>query len=295
MNIWQNKNWKPMLLKEVEKPFNNKDYLFEVKFDGIRAIIFATSEKVIVQTRNKQDITNLFPELQKISKLVKAKTIFDGEIVAFNNNLPSFGKLQERTHLKNKTKINTQSQENPIIFMCFDIIYQNKDLTNLSLLARKKILATIKDNDVFIKTNYVEENGKALFQSIKKLGLEGIVAKEKRSLYNINTRTASWLKIKNFKQEKFVIGGYSDKNKNESITLYLGELRDKKLYFVGKVSLAKKYKLYTEIKKSKILKKSPFIDFTTNINFLNPHMTCFVQYIERTKNNHLRQPIYKNI
>ena len=100
MSIWNNHDFHPMLLKEINKPFNSKDYLFEIKYDGIRVVIFATPKKVTIQTRNKQDITNIFPELQSIKKLIKENTIFDGEIVSFKDGLPSFSKLQERNHLK---------------------------------------------------------------------------------------------------------------------------------------------------------------------------------------------------
>ncbi len=294
MNIWKNKKWVPMLLKEIEKPFDSKDYIFELKFDGIRAVLFVSPNKVIVQTRNKQDISNLFPELQNIKELVKENTIFDGEIVAFQNGLPSFSKLQERSHLKNISKIKNQSIESPIVFVCFDILYKgSKDLTNLSLLERKDILDSYSENDYFIKTKWLNEQGTSYFKEIQKLNLEGIVAKKKDSPYIINTRSNNWLKIKNFKQETFFIGGYTDTNKNASLTLYLGEKRRNKLYFVGKVSMAKKHKLYNQIIKCKINKTSSFYDYKKEINYITPKLTCKVQYIERTKSNHLRQPIFK--
>lgn len=295
MNIWNDKKWVPMLLKEIDKPFNSKDYLFELKFDGIRAVIFANSNKVIVQSRKKYDISNLYPELQNIKDIVKEDTIFDGEIVSFDNNLPSFSKLQERSHLKDKSKIKTQSKENPVIFVCFDILYHHKkDITNLTLLERKEILNKYEDNEVFVKNKSINDKGILFFNKIKKLDLEGIVAKKKNSIYEINTRSNNWLKIKNFKNETFYIGGYTDTNKNESITLYLGEKRNDKLYFVGKVSIGKKYELYKKIIKSKIKNSSPFEDFNKDINYLTPNLSCKVQYIERTKSNHLRQPVFRD-
>ena len=139
MNIWHNREWGPMLLKEIDKPFDSKDYLYEIKFDGIRAIIFASPKKVLIKTRNNVDVTDIYPELQSIKDIVTHNTIFDGEIVAFQNNLPSFSKLQERSHLKNKNKIKKLSIEEPICYVCFDILYDNKDLTKLKLVERKKI------------------------------------------------------------------------------------------------------------------------------------------------------------
>lgn len=294
MNIWNNRNWGPMLLKEIDKPFDSQDHLYEIKFDGIRAIIFATPQKVVVQTRNKKDISNIFPELQKIKDLVKEKTIFDGEIVSFKDNLPSFSKLQERNHLKNETKIREQAHDNPVVYVCFDILYKNnKDLTGMPLIERKKILDKYKDNEVFVLSKYIAKDGVELFKKAKKIGLEGIIAKDKNSPYLISDRNDFWLKIKNLKSDTFYIGGYTDTNKNESITLYLGEKRDNKLYFVGKVAMAKKRPLFSKIMALKIRKTSPFKDYEKDINYITPTLKCEIKYLERTKRNHLRQPIFK--
>ncbi len=292
-NIYKNRDYKPMLLKEISKPFDSKDYFFEIKFDGIRALVFASPKHVSIQTRNKQDITNLFPELQEIKKLVTKEVVFDGEITAFYNNLPSFSHLQERTHLKNPVKIKAQSQENPITYIVFDILYEGKDLTNLPLTTRKMILDNYSNNDVFIKSKIISEYGKDLFKSIKKLGLEGIVAKKKDSPYLIDERSANWLKIKNLKEDNFYIGGYTDTNKNESITIYLGEKIKNKLFYVGKVSMAKKHELFKKIIQSKKRETSPFTDYNDAINYITPKFQCHVKYLERTKSNHLRQPIFK--
>lgn len=207
MNIWKERNWSPMLLKEIEKPFDSKDYIFEVKFDGIRAIIFANKNKVTIQSRNKKDLTFLFPELQDLRELVNKNVIFDGEIIAFENNKHSFKKIQERIHLKNKNKTDALSKVNPVTFIAFDILYENKDLTTLPLLERKKYLNKYKDNDYFVKTKVINEKGKELFKSVKKLNLEGIVAKLKDGKYYINKRCDEFIKIKNIQRDEFIIGG----------------------------------------------------------------------------------------
>ena len=292
-DLWQNKKWGPMLLAEQFKPFNSKNHIFEIKYDGNRALVFASQDKVIIQNRHKQDISYLYPELQNIKKLVKGKVIFDGEIVSFVNNLPNFSKLQERSHLKNKDKINLMAQDNPIIFVCFDILYENGNLVDKTLMERKKILNKYKDNDFFIKTKYIEEKGIDLFKKIKKIGLEGIIAKDKNSTYNINERLDSWIKIKNWQKESFVIGGYIEKENSNVISLLLGEYKNDLLYFAGKVSMGKKHKLYDKLKKVKKLKNSPFIDYEDNCIYVETKYECIIDYMERTKQNHLRQPIYK--
>lgn len=194
-----------MLLSEI--PFNFSDnYLYEIKFDGIRAIIYASPKSITIKTRNNIDVTHLFPELFSIKDLVTKNTIFDGEIVLLENNKPSFSSLQKRLRIKNKDKINAASINNPVTFVVFDILYLNKSLLNKKLIDRKKILDKFNDTEYFVKSK-VFSDGENLFKSVRDLGLEGIVAKEKTSLYYPNIRTKEWIKLKNIKQDYFYIGG----------------------------------------------------------------------------------------
>lgn len=284
-----NKIISPMLLKEVDEPFNSEDYIYELKYDGIRTLMYISDKTFKLITRNGNDVADIFPELKSIQKIVgNKKVIFDGEIVAFKNNKPSFSELQHRNHLKNKTKIKLMMDEIPVCFVVFDIIYQDKDLTNFSLLERKDILDKYKDTDVFIKTKMYED-GLKLFDHIKKIGLEGIVAKLKSSNYIPNKRVDNWVKIKNFKKDYFYIYGY-DKLKDK-YALYLGEYKNKKLTPVGKVSVMPDNEVLKIVQKQKKIKK--FIDINENINFVEPINKILVHYMERTDNNTLRQPFIK--
>lgn len=292
MNIWTNRKWKPMLLKEIEKPFDNKEYIYEIKFDGIRAILFVTKNKIKIMSRNNVDLTYLFPELESITKIVKKNTIFDGEIISIDDkNLPSFSKLSERLHLKNKVKIKQNSLNNKVTFIAFDILYEGKELTNLPLLKRKEILSLYKDTDEFIKTKYIEEKGIKLFKEIKKLKLEGIVAKLKNSYYHINERTNDFIKIKNIQREEFLICGYTTNTKN--ISLYIGEQKNKKIEFVGKCSLSMNNSNYKKIIE-KNNNKNPFNNYYKKINYIKP-IKCLIEFTERTKSNNLRHPSLKKL
>lgn len=287
-----NRNFKPMLLKEIDKPFNSKDYIFEIKFDGIRSLIFVNNKDIKIQSRNNKDLTNLFPELGSLTKLVNKNVIFDGEIVAFDKNKDSFSKIQERLHLKDKNKIKKASSENPVTFVAFDILYENKNLINKTLVERKKILNKYEDTDDFIKTKIIDKNGIDLFKSVKKLNLEGIIAKRKDGKYYINKRTDDFIKIKNIQRDEFIIGGYEEK-KNGILSIAIGEFIENQLYFVGKVTVHKNYKIYKEIFKQKKA-KNPFYNFDEKINYITPTLTCHIEYLERTKNNHLRHPVIKD-
>jgi len=285
-----NKILRPMLLKEVDKPFNSKDYIYEIKYDGIRALIYASDKEFKIITRNGNNVANIYPELKDIQKLVgKHKVIFDGEIVAFKNGKPSFSELQHRNNLKNKSKINSLLSEIPICFIAFDIIYLDKALTDLVLLERKNILNNFLDTDIFIKTKMYDD-GLKLFSHIKKIGLEGIVAKQKSSVYIPNKRVDTWLKIKNFKKEFFYVYGYE--KLKDKYALYLGEFKNKKLHPVGKVSVMPDNSVLKLVKKQKKI-SSNFINFDEDIIYVEPVNKILVHYMERTENNTLRQPFIK--
>lgn len=288
MSLW-NKDIRPMLLEETEEVFDSKEYLYEVKYDGIRVLVFVSKDKVVIRSRYGIDITGLFPEMGVLCKMVKGNVIFDGEIIILDNNKVSFSKLQKRIHLKNKKTIEFLSKTNPVVFICFDVIYEDRDLTNLSLLERKKILSKYEDNDVFIKSTYVIGDGIKLFEAIKRLEMEGIVAKKINSKYLVNERSDNWLKIKNYKSGDFIILGYINKEESHVISLVLGEHLNKKIVYVGKVILGKKRNLADKIlkmKKSKAVVKIKDKD----VIYIKPEIKCLIKYLERTENGLLRQP-----
>ena len=289
--MFKSKNLKPMLLKKVDKPFNDKNYIYELKFDGIRAILYTSKDEVVITNRHGVDITRLYPELQNIKEIVgNRKVVFDGEIVTFDKDAPSFSKLQLRSHLKDINKIKRLSFEIPVAFIAFDILYEGKGLINMTLNDRKKHLDKYRDTEYFIKSK-VYNDGEKLFEKVKKLNLEGIVAKEKESLYIPGKRVYSWLKIKNFKVGNFLIHGYI-KNKDK-YSLLLGEYKNNKLYYVGKVSVTSKNKTLIKVLNSKKI-DNRFINYNENGIYVEPIYKIKVHYMEITDTNMLRQPFVKN-
>lgn len=279
-----------MLLSETDCPFNDSSYLYEIKFDGIRALIYIGPKDFQIISRNGRDITYLYPELKNVSQNITEKLVLDGEIISMRAGKPDFSQLQKRSHLKEKSRIEIESQKNPVVFAVFDIVYKNKNLISLPLLERKILLDAIIESDYLIKSKTFKD-GKKLFAKIEKMGLEGIVAKKVDSTYEIDTRSKTWIKIKNFQREYFFIGGYIER-KTDVISLLLGEYVGGKLHFVGNVALRKNTSLYSELKRVRILKKSPFKDYQINTAvYITPELKCPIKYIKRTENNHLRQPV----
>ncbi len=243
----------PMLLSEIEKPFESDSYLYEIKFDGIRALIYINNGQIVIRSRNGLILNDIYPELESIKDLSSDICVFDGEIISLDKGKPSFSKLQERNRLTNKYKIEKKMIEEPVIYIAFDILYKNKDLTNLELIKRKEILNTFEDNNIFVKSK-IFANGTKLFENIKKKNLEGIIAKNKESKYEYNTRTKNWMKIKNYKEGNFYIGGYL-KNKNDyTITILLCKKTKNDYIFVGKCLMGSKSSLFEKIKKERIVK-----------------------------------------
>ena len=282
-----NYNITPMLLSESNKVPISNNYIYELKYDGIRALIYINSKNIKIYTRNKIDVTYLFPELKKLKNLTNSNTILDGEIICTKDGKPNFSKLLSRIRLKNKEKINSQSIWNRVTFICFDILmYNNLDLKDYTLLERKNILNNFKDNNIFFKSK-IFYDGKKLFKTIKKFKLEVIVCTDINSKYIPNTRTNNWIKVKNYKTENFYIGGYKI-NTSNTISIYLGELSNNRLNYIGKVFVSKKNKLYKKLQNSKKTANN-FTNLEENIIFIKPDIKVKIRYIERTENNRLRE------
>lgn len=285
-------NLKPMLLEEVSNPFDDDNYIYELKFDGIRTMILIDNGNITIKSRNGIILNDIYPELDSIKNMSKETCIFDGEIVLLEEGKPSFSKVMERFKLKDKIKISRMQNEYPVTFVCFDILYKNKDLTNLSLIERKRILSKFNDTDVFIKTKYIVQDGINYFNEIKKMNLEGIVAKRKDSKYYYGIRTKDWVKIKNYIEEEFFICGY-DFNKNNTIGIILGEKRENKFYYVGKIIMGDKNKLFNKLIKIKKVNNFLINYEKKESKYIYPKHKLVVNYIERTKDNMLREAFIK--
>jgi len=280
--------FQPMLLKEIKDPFDSKDYFFEIKYDGIRVLLFVDKNRVVIRNRYGKDISFKYPELQEIKKLVDKPTIFDGELVIFMNGISSFSAILKRAHLHNKEKIAFLAQESPVTFVAFDLLYEDKDLTSFPFIERRKKLNVYDDTDFFRKSFGIMEKGILFFQKCQALSFEGIVAKNIYSPYYINERSDVWLKIKNWHEDIFFIGGYQQNKKGNSF--YLGEYVKNEFCFVGKVSVYQGEEVVKKLVKQKI---SPFSSFKEkNVCYVKPLKKCLVRYLERSENGLLRQPIF---
>jgi bifunctional non-homologous end joining protein LigD len=203
-----------MLATLVDQPFDDDEWLYEVKWDGYRAVTFLDGKSVRLVSRNQNDLTSAYPELHSIGKLVKARTaILDGEIVALDEHgRSSFSQMQQRTGVgEGGRRIRRTRDDIPVVYFVFDLLYlDGYNLMRAPLEQRKALLASIltRDDGLRYSDHYIGQ-GTALFRAASEKKLEGIIAKRRQSQY-LQKRTREWLKIKIVKRQECVIGGYTD-------------------------------------------------------------------------------------
>ena len=200
---------KPMLARLTRYPFDSSNHIFELKWDGMRALAFIEAGSVRVQSRDLTDITPRFPEMERLARLVKSDmTVLDGELVCFGpDGKPSFTRMQERL----RRPAGGRAYKGPRAhFVAFDVLYADgRSVMGESLGRRKNILhELLEPGDVVQACQFIENEGKAFFAVTQQHELEGIVAKDKAGHYTPGRRSPGWHKIKRLRECDFVIGGY---------------------------------------------------------------------------------------
>ena len=295
------KTIKPMLGRLARNAFDSPDHLFELKWDGMRALVFIEGQNLKIYSRNGRDITSNFPELAELPAHVKsAPVILDGEIVCLDeNNKPSFSRLQQRVQSK---RIGIR-RTHPVTFIAFDLLYQKgSSVMKRALVERKNLLADLlKPTDFAQACEFFENDGTAFFQATCDLGLEGIMAKQKSGLYLPGQRSPHWLKLKRVRDSEFVIGGYSFGGARKELfsSLLLGLYdAEGRLTYVGSVgtgySDAEAKRIFAVLKDIHIDAR-PFTstpDVKRLIHWCRPELVCQVEYGEFTLDGKLRYPIF---
>ncbi len=288
---------KPMLATSVDKPFSDSEWIFELKLDGYRAVAETGSRKLLLYSRNGLSLTGKYPVVAKALRKIGVEAVLDGEIVLLDEQgKPDFQRLQ--SYAKN-------GESGSLVYYVFDILScKKKDLTQLPLLERKKILKRIlKKNPVVRYTTHIETNGNDFFKAVKTENLEGMMAKRKDSLYYPGVRTRDWLKIKNHRSQEAIIIGYTAPKGSRSHfgSLLLAEYRRKKLHYIGHAGTGFTEKALEDLmKKMKRLKAAgPPVDEPIPVNgtvtWIKPQLVCEVNFTEITRQGILRHPVFKGL
>lgn len=298
---------RPMLATLVDQPFDDQGWIYEVKWDGYRSLAFINKGKVELKSRNDKSFNEKFYPLTHALAKWKINAVLDGEIVVLGNNgVSSFGGLQGWR----------SEADGDLVYYVFDILWhEGKDLTGLPLAERKAILSSVLPKDPMVQVSgYFEGSGIEFYNTAKKTGLEGIIAKKADSKYQAGDRSKDWLKIKAYKRQEMVIGGFT---KNEDSVkpfsaLLVGMYDGKDLVYAGKVGTGFSTQTQKELLalfRPLITSKVPF-SYEPDVNkpsrfrpdpprasvtWLRPKLVCEVNYAEMTSDGIMRHPSFEGL
>ena len=294
----------PLMLATLqERPFSGPEWIFEIKYDGVRVLAERNGDTVELYGRNGTQITNRYPELREaLKKLPIEHFVIDGEIVALDERgQPSFQRLQARMHLTSARDIQLGMAAAPVEGFFFDCLaLDGHDLRSLPLVNRKECLKSFLP--LLGQAHYsdhVVKAGEAFFDAASERGLEGIVAKKANSRY-VGGRSRDWIKVKCQRRQEFVIGGYTDPQGERTYfgALHLGIYRDQKLVYVSKVGTGfdtKTLKSIWEKMQPLAQAKSPFVERSPTgrgHHWVEPKLVCEVRFSDWTHDGGIRHPAF---
>jgi bifunctional non-homologous end joining protein LigD len=301
----------PMLAVAGDLPAGDEGWAYEIKWDGIRAIVYSEGGRVRAFGRNSTDITARYPELREVGEQLGARpAILDGEVVALGpDGRPSFGQLQQRMHLSGRTEIARKAREVPVSYVVFDVLHlDGRSLLDLPYDERRLRLESLGLSGGSLATgdSFRGVPGADVLAAAQQRGLEGIVAKHRDSPYRPGRRSGEWVKVKIFQTQEVVIGGWTEGNgerSGELGALLLGVPGTDGLRYVGKVGTG-----FSAAERRRILGRlqplaretSPFsaaIDpsVAALAHFVRPVVVGEVRYGDRTADGHLRHPSWRGL
>lgn len=285
-----------MLATLVDMAFDDPDWIFELKWDGYRAIAECGTNPRLY-SRNGLSFSQKYPHLFEANKKIKTECVLDGEIVLLGiDGKPDFQKLQ----------LYSAHQDLQLVYYVFDLLaLKGKDLTGLPLRERKKLLEKlVKGNESIIYCDHHDENGKDFFNEVSKLGMEGVIAKRADSRYVEGARSSDWLKIKFHKNSEAIIAGYTEPkgSRKHFGAVILGRYnKEGELIYIGHAGTG-----FTEGRLKELSEKmrpfevadSPFktkVKVNAPVTWLSPKLVCQVNYVEQTRDGMLRHPVYAGL
>ena len=299
----------PMKPRLLETPPTAGDWIYELKFDGIRLIAVKNGEKVNLVSRNGNELAARFPEVaEAVKALPIGDCVIDGEVVALDaKGGSSFQLLQARE---------MEGRQSPIYYYVFDLLQAaGKNLTDLPLERRKALLQPLCDGaaESIRFSGEIGGDPAVLLREVKRLGLEGIIGKQRGSVYEPDRRSGTWIKIKCVTEQEFLIGGFTPPQGARKYfgALLVGYYEKKRLLFAGKVGTGFDTKMLASLHKSFKSEKRddcPFADLPSKqggqwvqgitpammrrCEWINPVFVCQVKFAEWTRDGKLRQPVF---
>jgi bifunctional non-homologous end joining protein LigD len=291
----------PMLATSVDRPPGGKNWLYEIKWDGARALCFLENQQVTMYTRNGNRCDAQYPELLVLPHYIQAESaIVDAEIAVLDEKgRARFSLVQPRLHNTDPNTIAHLARKSPVTFFAFDLLYYNGyDLRDCSLIERKELLQKILQTTERIRySDHFQTSGEEMLEAARQLGLEGVVAKKADSKYECR-RSTNWLKVKVNNEQEFVIAGFTHGERELFSSLVLGVYEGGDLVHVGQVGTGfndKTLKMLYDRMKPLITKTNPFskgLKLPRKVTWLKPELVCSVKYLEFTPDGQLRAPVF---
>jgi bifunctional non-homologous end joining protein LigD len=285
----------------ADKPPKGDDWLFEIKWDGVRAICFIDQKSVRMTSRTGHSCERQYPELSLIGHQITAKqAVLDGEIAVLDKNgVSSFGLIQPRIAVADPNAIAHLARRTPVTLFVFDLLYlDGYDLRNVALIERKRVLQSIlKPSTVMRFSEHFVNQGDEMLQAARATGLEGILAKRASSKYQ-SKRSQDWLKIKIVSQQEFIICGYTTGERDYFSSLVLGLYDNDNLVYVGNVGTGFDQNLLESIYRRiepLTTTRSPFAETPQMLReaiWVRPEVVCEVKFASWTEDGRLRAPVF---
>ncbi|MFQ5517859.1 MAG: non-homologous end-joining DNA ligase [Acidimicrobiia bacterium] len=289
----------PMLASPWPEPFSDDDWSFEVKWDGVRVLLYWDGETTRLRSRSGRDITDTYPEVKGFC--APAPLVIDGEVVAMDSDgRPSFERLQSRMNLSAPGRITSSGAAVPVSFIAFDLPHFRGDFTHAPLEERRAELDNLDLPSGFVTSEAVDGAGDAIWQFVTGRGLEGMIAKRKGSRYTPGERSPDWRKIPRRMRARAVVAGFTPGSGARTETfgaLVLGMWRHGSLQCVGSVGTGFDDGSLSAIREAlgeMTLERSPFPpdqDVPT-ATWVHPALVAVVEFKEWTVAQRMRAPAF---
>ena len=309
---------RPMLARTAPLPSDDAAYGHEIKWDGVRAVLYADGGQIRLETRNGKDVTARYPELRELGRALGSRdAVLDGEVVALDEDgRPNFGRLQQRMHLASDSAVRRRMRDVPVIYMIFDLLYLGgRSTIALPYAERRRLLDELcLAGDHWRTPAHHAGEGKAMLEASRKQGLEGVVAKRLDSAYEPGRRSGAWIKVKNQRRQDFVVGGWTrgEGNRRGRLGALLVGYNDatpdaarergepQRLVYAGSVGSG--FKEQDLVRLSRLLgdserDTSPFggRQPARGATFVEPRLVAEVEFSELTRTRTLRHPSFKGL
>jgi bifunctional non-homologous end joining protein LigD len=296
---------RPMLASRGTVVPGGADWLHEVKWDGIRVLVEITGGRLRIWSRNENDVTLAYPELQGLAALGH-DVLLDAEVVAFRDGIPTFAALADRMHVRNAAKAKTLAEKNPVTLLVFDVLQlDGDDLCLRPLEERRTALEGLGLADAHWQVPAAYDDGAMLMEATRQQGLEGIVSKKRSSRYVPGRRTPDWLKFPHRPTGSYVVGGW--RLETDSTTrigaVLVGEPTAAGLSYRGRVGsgiAGRQGQALLEVLRPLETDASPFVDEVprvdaTGTTWLHPEVVVEIAALGVTPGGRLRQPAFLGV